>query len=592
MKKKIIELFDSIKISFTASPILCVLKIIISLIFTFSGLAYSKILSNIISQFEFDNAVFKQLIVLVVLLIIVFIFKNLLKPIDRYINNRYSENIMFFLEKKIIKKMKNIDQKYYEVSSLTDKIRLIRSKYDYFANVGWNVLNLISNIISMVIILLIIMKVNIYIFIFSFFILPMLFVFSNYIITRKNEYENDCQKLSKELSYYKSIIENKTTNYETRLFDDKEFFYEKIEILEEELNKKKIGFENKQDASENIIKFLGVLIYIFSIIVFIKQYKSGIITIALISYYLGIVNNMQEKYDSLFYGICDFLYDINNVSVINDFFNEKTLYELNGFLILNELNPKIEFKNVWFKYPNTDDYVLKDCSFIIEPGEKVALLGKNGSGKSTIIKLLLCFYRIEKGIILINDKNIYDYDLSALRKRMSILFQNYISYSLPFREIISMSNYNEVDNDELIIQSCIKSGIIDLVKTWEKGIDTVIGIYYEDGIGMSGGQWQLTSLARTYFACNKYYILDEPSASLDIYTEDKIFRNIYNEKGVINAITISHMIANSVMADKILIINDGRISEKGNHNELMKKDGLYKKWYMSQYERYIIKDND
>lgn len=592
MKKKIVELFEAIKMSLLASPVLCISKIIISLIFTFSGVAYSKILSNIIFQFEFNTVIIGQLIGLVALLIITFAFKKLLKPVDRYINNRYSDSIMFFLEKNIIKKMKNIDQRYYDVSSLTDRTRLIRSKYEYYTDVGWNILNLISDLISVIIISFIIININKYIFVFFLLTLPMLFVFGNCIVLKRNKYENDSLKLSKELSYYRSIIENKITNYETRLFGNEEFFYDKMSILENKLKNKKFSFENKKSTSENIIKFFGFLIYVFAIIVFIEQYKSGIITIALISYYLGIISNLREKYDLLFQEISDFLYDINNISVVNNFFNEETLYEISGSLIQNEPNPKIEFKNVWFKYPNSSKYVLKDCSFIIETGEKVALLGKNGSGKSTIIKLLLCLYKIEKGTILVNGKNIYNYNFSTLRKKMSILFQNYITYSLPFREIVAMSNFDEVGNDDLIKKSCLKSGIIDLVNTWENGINTVIGVYYDDGIGMSGGQWQLTSLARTYFARNKYYILDEPSASLDIYTEDKIFRNIYDEEGTINAIAISHMIANSVMADKILIIDEGKICESGTHKELMQKSGIYKKWYISQYERYIIKSGN
>lgn len=592
MKKKIIELLKSVKISFLASPFFCILKIVISLLFTFSGIFYSKILSNIISQFEVNNVVYKEIVILSLLLIFAYSFKKVLNPVDIYINDRYNENMMFFLEKNIIKKMRNIDQRYYEECSLNDKMKFIRSKYDDFADIGWNTLSLISDFISSIMLILVLIKINIGILIIAILALPILIFLSNYMVKKKNEHTNNVQKISKKILYYKGIIENKITNYETRMFNNKEFFYEKIETLESELSNKQFHFKNKESRSSDFVRFFGILIYIFSLIVFVQQYKIGTITIALISYYLGIITNFQDNLNLIFSDFNNFLYDVNNVSIVNDFFNENILYEKKGCLKQDKSIPKIEFKNVWFKYPNTNYYVLKDCSFTIEPGEKVALLGSNGSGKSTIIKLLLCFYKIERGSILLNDKNIYDYDFSTIRKKFAVLFQNYINYSLPFREIIALSNFNEINNDELIKQSCLKSGIFDLVSTWEKGIDTVIGIYYDDGIEMSGGQWQLTSLARTYFTNNKYYILDEPSASLDIYTEDKIFRNIYNEKGEVSSLIVSHMIANSKEADKIIILDNGKVCEIGNHNELFNKNGLYKKWYTSQYKRYIIENAD
>lgn len=262
---------------------------------------------------------------------------------------------------------------------------------------------------------------------------------------------------------------------------------------------------------------------------------------------------------------------------MNEFLNDTSIYENDKGIILKNNNPQIEFINVWFKYPKTNEWILKDCSFLIKPSQKIFLIGKNGSGKSTILKLLLGFYRSNSGKILIDGIEIEKYNINSLRKIFGVLFQDYVTYSLPFREIISLSDFSKVNNNDELKSACVKSGIQKLVDTWPNKYDTILGTYYgENGIFMSGGQWQLTSLARTYFSHVNNFILDEPSAALDIFSEDKIFKEFYSEK-VSNVLTISHMIANSIEADKIFVLDDGKIVESGNHKELLKNNYLYKK---------------
>lgn len=237
-------------------------------------------------------------------------------------------------------------------------------------------------------------------------------------------------------------------------------------------------------------------------------------------------------------------------------------------------NPKIEFCNVSFRYPNAEQYVLKNCSFTIDSCEKVGLIGLNGAGKSTIIKLMFRFYDPEEGMILLDGVDLKEYDVYAVRKVFGVLFQDFVTYCLPLREIVALSDFEHRFDDEKLKMACDISGASEIIKEWEQGFDSVLGRYYADkGKDLSGGQWQLVGLARAYFKDSEYMILDEPSAALDLISEDRIFEQLYHLSDRKSSVTISHRLSNTTLADKILVIGDGHIIEQGSHFELLKKMG-------------------
>ena len=212
-----------------------------------------------------------------------------------------------------------------------------------------------------------------------------------------------------------------------------------------------------------------------------------------------------------------------------------------------------------FCYPNCEQYVLKDCSFTIEPHEKIGLIGLNGAGKSTIIKLLFRFYDPEEGEVLLDGVNLKEYNVYAVRKVFGVLFQDYVTYCLPLREIIALSDFDERFNDEKLKKASDISGLTEVIKDWEQGFDSVLGRYYADNGNkdFSGGQWQLVGLTRAYFKESEYMILDEPSAALDLISEDRIFEQLYRLSEGKSSVTISHRLLNTTLADKILVIGDG-----------------------------------
>ena len=225
-------------------------------------------------------------------------------------------------------------------------------------------------------------------------------------------------------------------------------------------------------------------------------------------------------------------------------------------------------------------------------GEKMSIIGINGAGKSTIIKLMLGLYQIDSGQILINGYPMSDYDIRQVRGLFSVLFQSFAQYHLTLRENVAMSSLENIENDAEIERALAKSGIFENNKLlFEDGLESNMTRQFDDkGIELSRGQWQKIALARAYFKNAPIVIFDEPSAALDAEAEDRIFKDFQSLSDSKTAIMISHRISSARMSDKIIVLDNGSIIEEGTHDQLIKTDGLYAKMYHLQHEKYIVKE--
>ena len=252
----------------------------------------------------------------------------------------------------------------------------------------------------------------------------------------------------------------------------------------------------------------------------------------------------------------------------------------------------LSFRNVCFKYPYTDKDVLKGVSFTLNKDDKLSLVGINGSGKSTIIKLMLGLYEIETGEILINGYPMSDYDIRDVRKMFSVLFQSFVQYPLSLRDNIVLSDYERASDDDAITASLKQSGVYDeLQEKVSAGLDSYMTRKFDDqGTELSKGQWQKIALSRAYFKNAKIFIFDEPSAALDAEAEDRIFKNFESISEGKTGIMISHRISAARMSNKILVLDGGVITERGTHDELIAQNGLYAKLYNLQKDKYTAKE--
>ena len=246
----------------------------------------------------------------------------------------------------------------------------------------------------------------------------------------------------------------------------------------------------------------------------------------------------------------------------------------------------IEFRDIGFRYPDSEEWALRGVNLIIRPGEKIALVGHNGAGKTTLIKLLSRLYDPTEGSILIDGIDIRDLDPLELQQRIGVIFQDFVRYHLPVRENIGFGQIDAMDDVERITAAARKSGAQAVVEELPEGYETMLGRWFHDGHELSLGQWQKVALARAFMRDAEILVLDEPTASVDARAEYEIFQNFKALTEGKMAILISHRFSTVRMADRIAVIQEGRIAELGTHDELLRRAGTYAELFSMQAEGY------
>ena len=246
----------------------------------------------------------------------------------------------------------------------------------------------------------------------------------------------------------------------------------------------------------------------------------------------------------------------------------------------------IRFQDVSFHYPNNMEYVLKNVSFEIEIGKHYAIVGSNGAGKSTIVKLLLGLYDNYEGTIFINDVDVRSLKPVQKKSLFSAVYQDFSTYQISLRNSIQLGSNSPI-SEEQILETIHELQLDDLVESLPNGLDSPLGRILEGGRDISGGQWQKVAIARCAVDSAPIRILDEPTAALDPLLESQIYENFSKISGNKTTIIISHRLGSTKLADEILVLDQGKITERGNHQSLMNANGIYAKMFESQRSWYI-----
>ena len=401
-------------------------------------------------------------------------------------------------------------------------------------------------------------------------------VLNNILFNKIDNLRYDSAPDIRKHSYYKWMLTSRECSKDIRMYS-----------LTNEIKKKYFDMRKVYLQKNRKLEFTGVIFSFLTtllenigfILIFyfiISETIKKNISIGECSMYIGLSLSLFASFKTVLSNYSEFTF-INKKYVKNYCdFNENFIMEnKNGKIKIYDIT-QIEFLNVSFNYPNSENKVLDNVSFKIEKGEKVALVGLIGAGKTTLIKLLLKMYTPSSGEILVNGINILDIDTDVLRNNISIIFQNFIKYPLTLRENISLSRISEMNDDEKILKSISDIEIYKNNKISLSNLDEYVSkTFSETGIEFSKGELQQLSLARAYFKDANIYIFDEPSSALDVISEKKVFNDFMNVSKEKLSIMITHRINAGKLFDKIIILENGKLVGIGNHNDLVKNNLHY-----------------
>lgn len=397
--------------------------------------------------------------------------------------------------------------------------------------------------------------------------------------------EKDVTKYKRQYEYINNIESNREAADERSLFEYSSIMEKKWYKAYEEFRKCSV----RQRIMNNIhLEGASVITSTLTIIIaglLLVSYYQNKMTIGL---FLSLFSAVMSLIQTMSWNFTGTVSSITNnhqyLKEVDEFFKlseeEGALDEAGSTILLNT----IELKNVRFKYPGTDYYVLDGISMKLERGKHYAFVGSNGAGKTTVIKLITGLYREYEGEINLNGKELRQYSLHELKSMFSIVYQDYAKYQVAMGDNIKFGNMNCTEKD---INKAIEiGGLTEVVHKMKKGLETPLGKVLEDGQDLSGGEWQRIALARGLVNKKAIQILDEPTAALDPIMENKVYEEFSKVSKDRTTIFISHRLGSTKMADIIFVIDSGKVAELGTHESLMLNGQIYEKMYTSQRKWY------
>lgn len=402
-------------------------------------------------------------------------------------------------------------------------------------------------------------------------------------------------KSRRQMSYYKDwMIVNKDAAKEMRMFRLGEFMIQRYKEIFHHYFKNMKDLFYKEGAGNLVMSILnaGVNCYLFFYIA-VKVAK-GLLQVGDYSLYSGALNSISNGINSIITNIA-VIYDatmfIDNMMV---FMEEKShIVQLPAQSrekpeIKRHIGHTIEFQHVYFRYPNQEKYVLEDVNVTLEAGESVVLVGLNGAGKTTFIKLLTRLYDPTEGVILLDGVDLREYVPDELYGIYGVIFQDFIKYAVSVEENIAFGDISAPLDKKKIHEAAVFGNADDFIDRLPKQYHTPLTrMFEEDGVDLSIGQWQKLSIARAFYADSDILILDEPTAALDAIAEQEIYNKFDELRENKTTVFVSHRLSSATTADKIIVLEYGKVIEQGNHQQLMERKGAYYQLFSMQAERYL-----
>lgn len=542
-------------------------------------------LANIITGKTAFNDVVKVILIIVAIQFCLSFGINIVQALMRYLKEIYSKKISLRITEDLYAKLQRIKYENFEDPSVLDMLYLAQSQMSFTPiRMLDNFINILQALIGLTGMIIILITQSWVALIPAVLMAIPSFLFENYYSKKVYQVEKGRAPFRRKDGYLRSILGNRETAAEISFYAYREKLTNRMMALGRMFLRQDKKILKKRIVLGKVIEFFASLTYWAYYVFIIFNIAAKRFTIGDFSLYTGAFLNIQNQVKQILFNVTQIY---NHALFVQNYYRFLDLPEIQNNALLDKLTfcDTIEFRNVSFTYPKTDKVVLQNVNLTLKRNERIALVGENGSGKTTFTKLLLGFYEGYSGEILIDGVELRDYNVAELRKMFGVVFQEFQKYFFTARENIEIGRTDD-RGFEATRDAARQSGAAQFIEGLPKKYDALLGRFFKDGTELSRGQWQKIAIARCFIRDAQVFIMDEPSASLDPKSEHQIYEHFHDFSKDKTAILISHRLSNVNQLDKIYVFDNGRIIEQGDHASLMANNGAYYQLYERQRRGY------
>jgi ATP-binding cassette subfamily B protein len=392
----------------------------------------------------------------------------------------------------------------------------------------------------------------------------------------------------RQLDYLRILGGSKEAAKELKLFGLKDFLTGRFQKLSTQVYEEDVALARRKLTMGSLLSAIGTAGYYTAYVFAVWKTVTGEFTLGTLTFLANAIRDASSNLQQTFSTLSTIADQALFLTDLIAFFEMRPTIESkpNALPAPRPIQNGFEFRNVSFRYPGSSRLVLNGLNFQLRPGERVALIGENGEGKTTIVKLLTRLYDPTEGQVLLDGVDLREYSLEDLYREIGVIFQDFMRYEMTARENIAVGRIEQIDNLALLQQSAQKSMADEVVAKLPSGYAQMLGRRFEGGVDLSGGEWQKVALARAYLRDAQVLILDEPTSALDARSEYEVFQRFAELTTGKMALFISHRFSTVRMADRIVVLEHGKIAEEGDHDALTQLGGRYAEMFELQAASY------
>ncbi len=516
------------------------------------------------------------------------VFANAINRCIDYLDSLLSDRYTFFVSVRVMRKAADLDLTTYEDPVFYDRLERARVQATDRLAMIQQMGRLLQQVVTTAIFTGILMYHSPWlVLLLTLGVLPSFLGETHYAFLgyAKNFRQTPAKR---QMDYLRQAAGSREGAKELKLYNLAEYFSGRFTRLSKQIYEENVDLSRRKLFWGGLLTMIGTLGYYGSYVFVIWRAVRGEIDMTTLLFLTTSIiqaqSNLQQVFSSAS-GIADQALFLTDLIAFFDM-QPTLLSKPDGKLIPRPIVHGFEFRNVSFAYPGTTRRVLRNFNFTLSPGERVALIGENGQGKTTVVKLITRLYDPTEGQILLDGVDLREYKLEDLHHEIGVIFQDFMRYEMTARENIAVGRVERDHSEEEIRRAAEKSLAASVVAKLERGYDQMLGRRFETGVELSGGEWQRVALARAYLRDAQLLILDEPTAALDAKSELEVFERFAELTTDKMALLISHRFSTVRMADRIVVLAGGQLVEQGNHKQLIALGGRYAEMFEMQAASY------